>query len=374
MMLGALIGPMSGSVGASVLAMTRIVAPRLSASGIPAPTRFAVVAVASTLGVVIPPSLVLILLGDAMLSAHTMAVTASGRADRVINTQDVFHGALVPAAIMLVFCLLVAWRAGRNIQIESSSQQKTTLTGAQAILAGISVLSLVTLLGGIAAGQFYAVEAAAMGATVLLVTGIVFGHLRLKALDEILRDTMAVTGALFALLLAATTLTLVLRTFGTDRLIGNWITSIPGNDIVVMTVVLAAIGICAFVLDAFEIIFVVIPIVVPPLLVRVADARWVAVLILLTLQISFLLPPLGYALMMVRGNFKENISFSALARAFSPFLLAQWVVLAIVLCAPQLVHIGEKAADTSRTPLVPLSDQEINRRFEQMMPKLPEPD
>ena len=76
MMLGALLGPMNGSVGASVLGLSRVVSPRLAAEGIPAPNRHAIIAVASTLGVLVPPSLVLILLSDAMLSAHTMAVTA----------------------------------------------------------------------------------------------------------------------------------------------------------------------------------------------------------------------------------------------------------------------------------------------------------
>ena len=97
MLLGALLGPMNGSVGASVLGLARVVAPRLSAEGVPAATRDAIVAVASTLGVLVPPSLVLILLSDAMLNAHTYAVTATGRSDRVINTQDVFHAALLPA-------------------------------------------------------------------------------------------------------------------------------------------------------------------------------------------------------------------------------------------------------------------------------------
>src|SRR5437588_2760489 len=112
--LGALLGPMNGSVGASVLALSRAVAPRLEKHGVPEPTRAALVAVASTLGVVIPPSLVLILLGDAMLGAHTIAVTTTGRADRVINTQDVFHGALGPAALSLVLTLAVAWLVGRR--------------------------------------------------------------------------------------------------------------------------------------------------------------------------------------------------------------------------------------------------------------------
>src|SRR5215471_2490739 len=105
MVLGALLGPMNGSVGASVLGLSRVVSPRLAAEGIPAANRHATIAVASTLGVLVPPSLVLILLSDAMLSAHTMAVTATGRNDRVVNTQDIFHAALLPGAIFLALCL-----------------------------------------------------------------------------------------------------------------------------------------------------------------------------------------------------------------------------------------------------------------------------
>ena len=121
---------------------------------------------------------------------------------------------------------------------------------------------------------------------------------------EVLGQAMATTGALFALLIAATTLTLVLRMLGTDRLVADWVTALPGGDLAVTAIVLGAIGLSAFVLDAFEIIFVIVPIVIPPLLIRVADARWVAVLVLLTLQTSFLLPPFGYALMMVRGTLR----------------------------------------------------------------------
>jgi TRAP-type mannitol/chloroaromatic compound transport system permease large subunit len=179
---------------------------------------------------------------------------------------------------------------------------------------------------------------------------------------------MAITGALFALLVGATTLTLVLRLLGTDRLVGDWIIGLPGGELTVIIVVLGIIGLSAFVLDAFEIIFVVVPIVVPPLLVRVADARWVAVLVLLTLQTSFLLPPFGYALMMVRGTLKETVRFGDLVRALVPFLLAQWAVLAVVLLAPQIVHLGEAAGDASRDRSTPLTGGDIDKRFEQMVP------
>jgi tripartite ATP-independent transporter DctM subunit len=367
--LGALLGPMNGSVGASVLGLSRVVAPRLAERGIPPPLRYAAVAVASTLGVVIPPSLVLILLGDAMLGAHTIAVTTTGRADRVINTQDVFHGALGPAALSLVLTIGVAWFAGRRVQGETAARPARERIGAaEAVTAAVALVALLILLGGVATGYFYAVEAAAMGATALLLMGFLTGRLPGPALRQVLADAIAMTGALFALLIAATTLTLVLRLLGTDRLVGDWLIGMPGNEKLVVAVVLVFIGLSAFVLDAFEIIFVIVPIVIPPLLVRVADARWVAVLVLLTLQTSFLLPPFGYALMMVRGVLKGTVTVGALTRALLPFLLAQWTVLAIVLAVPQLTHLGEKEGASSRAPVRPLSKEELNRRIEELLP------
>ena len=365
---------MNGSVGASVLGLSRVVAPRLAANGVPPATRAAAVAVASTLGVVIPPSLVLILLGDAMLSAHTIAVTTTGRSDRVINTQDVFHGALVPAGIFLTLCLSIAWLVGRRIS-PSTSQPVEKLSLQHGLLAAIAIVALIVLLGGVATGYFYAVEAAAMGAFVLLAAGILTGRLRGAALAELLRDVMATTGALFALLIAATTFTLVLRLLGTDRLVNAWVTGLPGSEIAVAAIVLAMIGLWAFVLDAFEIIFVIVPIVIPPLLVRVADARWVSVLVLLTLQTSFLLPPFGYALMMVRGTLKDAVPMRALVAALLPFLLAQWAVLAAVLLLPQLVHVGEAPGSGTRAPL-PGSGDDLEKRLQDMLPPppdLPEP-
>ena len=137
--LGALLGPMNGSVGASVLALSRVAEPRLAASGISLPRRAAVITVASTLGVVVPPSLVLILLGDAMLNAHTIAVTATGRDDRVINTQDVFHGALLPAALYLAACLVIGWRFNRRSKPGETAAPKAVPrpTIQQAVLAGL---------------------------------------------------------------------------------------------------------------------------------------------------------------------------------------------------------------------------------------------
>jgi tripartite ATP-independent transporter DctM subunit len=368
MVLGALLGPMNGSVGASVLGLSRVISPRLSAAGVPAATRDAVIAVASTLGVLIPPSLVLILLSDAMLSAHTIAVTQTGRTDRVINTQDVFHAALLPAGIVLVLCTVLAWYAGRK---EIRTVKPEPLAMKQGLLAGFSLAALLVLLGGVATGYFYAVEAAAMGGFALLTAGLLTGRLNVSVLREVFHDAIAITGALFFLLLTATTFTLVLRLLGTDRLVSNLVGAIPGGDIFVVAIVLGVIGLCAFVLDAFEIIFVIVPIVIPPLLIRVADARWVSVLILLTLQASFLLPPFGYALMMVRGVAKNPAPFGPFVRALLPFVAAQWLLLLVVLLVPSLARFGDSADQISRAPAKELSPQELNKLFNEMVPLPP---
>src|SRR5476651_2103309 len=205
--LGALLAPMNGSVGASVAMLSRSIAPKLEARGVPAAESTALVCVASTLGVVIPPSLVLILLGDAMMRAHTEATNVTHEMVRIVNTQDIFRGALVPAAMFLVLSLLVAWVMGRRRPATHAAERPAAFEWATAAVAGLFVIGL---LAGVAAGYFYAVEAAAMGGTALLLFGLLSGGLfdgkgGGGAFPAVLRDTMAVTGALFALFVAATT-------------------------------------------------------------------------------------------------------------------------------------------------------------------------
>jgi len=212
-----------------------------------------------------------------------------------------------------------------------------------------------------------------MGGFILLLAGLVSGRLPIPILNEVLREALALTGALFFLLVAATTLTLVLRILGTDQLVAGWIAAIPGGSLSATLIVLAGIGLSALVLDAFEIIFVVVPIVIPPLLIRVADARWVAVLVLLALQASFINPLIGYAVMMTRTVLKQAIPFPTLLRSLLPYLFAQAALLLAVLLIPQLTHVGEGANDESRKPPA-ISNQELEKRFEQMIqPAQPPP-
>ena len=123
---------------------------------------------------------------------------------------------------------------------------------------------------------------------------------------------------------------------------------------------------CAFVLDAFEMIFVVIPILIPPLLIRIPDATWIAVITLLILQTSFLLPPFGYAVMMIGNRLIKPVSMRSLAVALAPFVAAQAMVLGLVLATPALLW---RSADlnASAGAAVPMSEDEITAAFEKQM-------
>ena len=371
--LGALIAPMSGSVGASVLAIARTIGPRLERAGVPPAQREAVIAVASTLGVVVPPSLVLILLGDAMLTAHTIANNATGRAERIINTQDIFRGALLPAGLFVLLALGVAWLMARR-ETRQDAQRVVTPSRADVAVSLATLAFLVLLLGGVAVGRFYAVEAAATGAFVLLSAGLLTRRLKVGQLSAVLSDVLTGTGVLFAPLLAATTFTLVLRLLGTDRLIESFIVALPGGPLLPVVVILAAIGLSAFALDAFEIIFVVVPLLVPPLLMRAGDAVWVGVLVLLVLQASYLLPPIGYALLLTRGQSKAASPMAALTQAVLPFLAAQLVVLVLVLLMPRMVHGLDPADSSSRKGAATLSKPELDQQLRQIVkPQQPAP-
>jgi TRAP-type mannitol/chloroaromatic compound transport system permease large subunit len=192
-------------------------------------------------------------------------------------------------------------------------------------------------------------------------------------LKSVLRDTMAVSGALFALLVAATMFTLVLRAFGSDRWIAAQLLSLGNHPWLVLAAVLGIVAACAFVLDAFEMIFVVIPLVMPPLLVQFPDAVWVAVLTLLILQASFLLPPFGYALMMIRSRSARTLDTGKLVRALLPYLLAQLLVLAVVVLWPNLLWRDPAMSATPRSSPLPAASESLEDMLNRQQVPAPAP-
>jgi TRAP-type mannitol/chloroaromatic compound transport system permease large subunit len=182
-----------------------------------------------------------------------------------------------------------------------------------------------------------------------------------------LTDTLALTGALFALLVGASTFSLIFRLLGTDRWIAELLLSSTLAPVWTALLVLLAVALCAWVLDAFEMIFVVIPIVAPPLIFMLGDAQQAAVLLLLVLQLSFLIPPMGYAVLIARSRSGlQAVATGTLMKALLPYILVQCAVTALVFVLPWTVHQLD-AASTSAVDAQPMSEQELESRMQEMV-------
>lgn len=333
--IGTLLAPMNGTVGAGIAMLTRSVLPRLESQHADPERSAALVCAASVVGIVVPPSVVLLLLSDAMMKAHTEALNATARVDRVVNTQDIFHGALIPATILITLFLAVTW--WRNRGIPATSETPAQLNRNDWILAGSCVALIVLLLGAVTLGYLYAVEAAATGGLAMFAFGVVTRSLNWPMLKAVLSDTLAISGALFALLVGATFYTLVLRAFNADLWMSELLQDLSGHGSAALYAVLLILMLSAFILDAIEITFVIVPLVMPSLLKFMPDATWISVLTLLVLQASFLLPPFGYSVLMVGSVSHQRLAMRTLARAIWPYLLMQAAVILLVLFFPKLV-------------------------------------
>lgn len=364
--VGALIAPTNGSVASSSALLSRLVAPRVAHLG--TPQALTLISVAATIGVVVPPSLVLLLLGDAMLMAHLEASRLPGyvqAGQRIVNTQDVMHAALLPAVCGLLMWGLVIWFTTRkSVQKPPVAQIKS----ADSAIALIAIVTIVLLLAGVFSGRLLAVEAAATGA-LLLVGGTLFSRsLNALAWKTVCADALRLTGALFALLVGATTFSLVFRLFETDRWINTLLLSSTLPPLATAALILLMVGLSAWVLDAFEMIFVVVPLVAPVLIARLGDAQQAAVLLLLMLQLSFLLPPMGYAVLMARARSGlPAVSNRALLQTLWPMIAVQLVLITAVFSWPQTVHLLD-APNHQLASESPLSEEEVIRQMQEMAP------
>lgn len=329
--LALLTAPLNGSVGASLALLRGAADAQLQ--HLPPERRVALLAVACTLGVVVPPSLVLLLLGDAMLRAHTEALAMAPQPGvQVINT-----GALISAAgwpvLLVVLAVLGVTLALRATVWRGAPKARPgpAPTRAQQAAVGVATLGVLGLVVSVAQGWVLAVEGAAVAGVGLWLLATLAGWLRGQQ-RALLDDALSTTGMVFGLLVGATCFSLVLRGYGADAWLAAQAQGLSPK--LLLAAVLCGLLLCGFVLDAFEIIFLLVPIVMPPLLAVQPHAAWVAVLTLLALQIGYLLPPLGFAVLMARGD--EALDDTRLRRALAPYLLVLVAVLAAVLAWPAL--------------------------------------
>jgi tripartite ATP-independent transporter DctM subunit len=353
-----LFAPINGSAGASVTMLGKLFSKRTQ------PNDRAMMAAFGTLGVVVPPSLVLMLLGDAMMRAHTEALNVTQQHTQIINTQMLLQAALWPAALLVLgyaVCVLLTKR-----QHDEPHQDALALNSTQALSALLAVLFIVLLLVGVTRGVLLPVEAAATACLATLIYALLTRALSAQAWRDTLDEALALSGALFALLLAATTFSLVFRSWGTDVWLTAHITQSTLSPTVLVLCVMAFVALCALALDAFEIVFVVVPIVMPPLLQVAPNATWIAVLTLLVLQLSYLMPPLGIAQLLARGLMQGQqqapMSLRAWLRKLAPYLIVQLLVITLVCLFPELIQPA--SGDEKESLPKAMSEEEVMKAMQ----------
>jgi len=337
--VGALLAASTGIVGATVVAMGLISLPVMLKNGYDPRLACGSICASGTLGQIVPPSIVLVLLGDQLGNAHQQAQLKLGNyAPDAVSVGDLFAGALLPGlllvALYLAYALWTAWRHPERAPAIGSAQRRGGLAVVRAILPPLALIVLV--LGSILAGIATPTEAAGVGAAGATLFAWLAGQLDRARLAAVLRQTVLVNAMVFAILVGAALFSLVFRGFGGDDLVQALLESLPGGATGAIVAVMALMFVLGFVLDFIEIVFVVVPIVAPVLFALGVDPVWLGVMMGLNLQTSFLTPPFGFALFYLRGVAPEAVSTWQIYRGVVPFIVLQLVVLALLALWPSL--------------------------------------
>ena len=336
-LVGALLGASTGVVGATAVAMGLIVLPAMLRHNYDPRLAAGTVAASATLTQIIPPSTVLVLLGDQLNIAYQAAQLAQGKfAPDAISVADLFAGAIVPGLLLVVlyigFLIAVAvFRPAASPAMAAvEGQVRTSIVNV--LFAPVALI--VAVLGSILWGIATPTEAASVGAVGALLLSV-----RKVPLKTLLRPaaekTAQITAMIFVILFGATMFSLVFRALGGDDMVHSALTALPGGAGGAMLAVMFAVFLLGFVMDAFEIIFVVIPIVGPALLrMPGIDPVWFGIMIAVNLQTSYMHPPLGPTLFYLRGVAPPAITTRHIYWGVVPFVVIQLVALVVLWFVP----------------------------------------
>ena len=316
--VGALLAAATGVVGASVTAMGLISLPVMLRNGYDEKLSLGVIAASGTLGQIIPPSIVLIVLGDQM----------------GVSVGDLFRAALIPGLVLMGgYAAYSAVLATVNKEVAPAIPEELRDTGFE--LAKRVVISLlpplaliVVVLGSIFAGIATPTEAGALGAVGAMVLAVLHRQLGLAALKAAMEETSRLTIMVVFLLIGSTAFALVFRGLDGDLWIESALTGIPGGALGFLIVVNLVVFLLGFFIDFFEIAFIIVPLIVGPAVILGIDLTWLGIVLAVNLQTSFLTPPFGFSLFYLRGVTPENISTTSIYRGVIPFIAIQVVVLA----------------------------------------------
>ncbi len=337
LLVGAILAASTGIVGATVVAMGLISLPTMLRHGYDPKLACGAICASGTLGQIIPPSLVLVLLGDQLGNAYQQAQLKQGiYAPDTVSVGDLFAGALLPGLALvgcyLVYVLWVAWRHPERAPLPREPMSRSLPSLLRAMLPALALI--LAVLGSILFGIATPTEAAAVGAVGASVFAIAGGKLDWARLREVCLHTVRVNAMVFAILVGAALFSLVFRGYGGDDLVHEALTGMPGGRVGALCVVMAVMFVLGFVIDFIEIVFVVVPIVAPVLLAMGVDPVWLGVMMAINLQTSFLTPPFGFALFYLRGVAPPEVRTSDIYRGVLPFIVLQLLVLAAIAAVP----------------------------------------
>nr|MBA3477976.1 TRAP transporter large permease subunit [Lautropia sp.] len=340
--VGALLAASTGVVGATVVTMGLISLPAMLRAGYDPKLACGVICASGTLGQIVPPSTVLIFMGDMLGGINAQVQMAKGNfAPSPVSVGDLFVGALLPSMVLiLLYMLYMIYKAIFDAKscpaAPGTAAERAALFGEIFTALLPPLLLIVAVLGSILAGFATPTEAASVGAVAAMILVVFKGLFTFDMVRQASLSTASITSMVFVLLLGAAVFSIVFRMLGGDDLVHEILSSLPGGAMGALIVVMAVMFVLGFILDTFEIIFIIIPITAPVLLNLGIDPVWLGVLVGVNLQTSFMTPPFGFSLFYLRGVAPNSISTGTIYKGIVPFVALQLVAIAILLIFPEL--------------------------------------
>ena len=325
-LVGSLLAASTGVVGASVVAMGVISLPVMLKYNYSKNLSTGTICAAGTLGQIIPPSIVLIILGDVFN----------------VPVGDLFKAALMPGLVLVaayvVYILVAAYinpQIGPAVKLERQEGESKKQQVISALFSIIPPLSLIVIvLGSIFAGIATPTESSAIGCTGAVILAFLYRKFSFAMLMESSKETVKITAMVFAILIGATAFSMVFTYTGADALIEHFMLSLPGDKWGFIILSMLAIMVLGFFIDFVEISYIIVPILVPISEVIGINPIWFAILIAMNLQTSFLTPPFGFSLFYLKGVAPKGIKTTDIYKGVIPFIIIQVLVLASIVVYP----------------------------------------
>ncbi|MDX2368770.1 MAG: TRAP transporter large permease subunit [Colwellia sp.] len=322
-LVGTLLAASTGVVGASVVAMGVISLPVMLKNNYHQPTATGVICASGTLGQIIPPSIILIILGDVM----------------GVPVGDLFRAAVIPGMMLVGFYTIYILILGKIKPdymppiIVTESKRELMLQALKDIVPPLVLI--LAVLGSIFTGIATPTESSAIGAVGAVVLSLLYGSFSFTKLHEVSKETVKVTSMVFAVLIGATAFAMVFSYSGSEYLIEEFFMELPGGKWTFIALAMIAILILGFFIDFIEIAFLVVPILMPVAIALDINLVWFAILISMNLQTSFLTPPFGFSLFYLKGVAPKWLKTTTIYKGVIPFILIQIAVLLLVLLFPE---------------------------------------